>query len=259
MMEYFVSAEREEVEEYYENRILESGLDITGSPEDSVLVSVGGDGSIMYNVSVYDGMDAVLPVRHGGSAGNRCTVDEIEFEDALEALERGDYRCNSRRKLSAFNEDGEELTEDFSAIGEIGLHHTRPNSSAMYSFEIEDPELEFSYSGEGVQGDGIVVSTPFGSTGYFQTITGGSSFEEGIGVALNNIIQDPGTKGFSLSESAEVKLRLPEKEHHSPARLFPDIAREEADMLRDPYEPEIGEEVTVRLTDRTVDLLEPDI
>lgn len=258
-MEYFVSAEKEAVREDYKSKIADFGSDITDSPEDAVLVSVGGDGSIMYNVSVYDDMEAVLPVRHGGSAGNRCTVDESEFEEALRALERDDYRIDSRRKLSVFDEDGEELAGDFSAIGEIGLHHTQPNRSAMYSFEISDPEIGFSYSRDEVQGDGIVISTPFGSTGYFQTITGGSSFEEGLGVAFNNTIRDPGTKGLSLSGSAEVRLRVPEKEHRSAAKLFPDIAREDSEVLRDPYQPETGEEITVRFTDRAVELLEPDI
>ena len=34
-------------------------------------------------------------------------------------------------------------------------------------------------------GDGLLVATPFGSTGYYQSITGGC-FRTGIGLALNN-------------------------------------------------------------------------
>lgn len=258
MMEYFVSAEDKEVQRDYEERIQEHGLDVSGSPGDSVLVSIGGDGSILYNVSVYDSFEAILPVRHGDSAGNRCTVDETEFEEAIRALEDENYSEREERKLSAYDKQGDEIGGDFSALSEIGFHHTQPNRSALFSFDIEDPEIGFSYSQEAVQGDSIVVSTPYGSTGYFETITEGDSFEKGLGIGFNNFIEDKGTKGIVLTEKGEISFQILDKDHKSNAKLFPDIADSRTPELRDPYEPEVGEEITVKLTDEIVKFLEPE-
>jgi NAD+ kinase len=46
---------------------------------------------------------------------------------------------------------------------------------------VRAPELD---TGE-ITGDGIIVATPFGSTGYYRSVTR-STVSEGIGVAFNN-------------------------------------------------------------------------
>lgn len=254
-MKYFVSAEDETVQEKYEDKIRGYGQEVVEGPEDAVLVSLGGDGSILYNVSVHEDFEAVLPVRIGDSEGNKCKVNETEFEEAIEALENDEYVRRTEQKLSAFDQYGDELTEDFSALSEIGFHHTQPNESALFSYQIKDPELGFSYEKQ-VQGDSIITSTPFGSTGYYNTITH-DSFEEGLGVSFNNVIEDKGTEGIVLTEQAQIKFNIQNHEHKSNAKLFPDLANNDKPELRDPYQPETGQQITVRFTDEFVDFLDP--
>jgi NAD+ kinase len=54
-------------------------------------------------------------------------------------------------------------------------------------------------------GDGVIVSTPFGSTGYFYSIAK-KSFDKGIGIAFNNLTKH--IRPIILNEDARVKIKL---------------------------------------------------
>jgi hypothetical protein len=56
-----------------------------------------------------------------------------------------------------------------------------------------------------VIGDGVIVATPYGSTGYFRVITG-RRFSKGLGIALNN--SDKEVKYHFADENAEVQVRI---------------------------------------------------
>jgi hypothetical protein len=55
-----------------------------------------------------------------------------------------------------------------------------------------------------VIGDGIVVSTVLGSTGYFHSITR-QDFKDGVGVAFNNVTEK---KDFLLAKNPVIKFKL---------------------------------------------------
>src|SRR3989344_1605608 len=54
-------------------------------------------------------------------------------------------------------------------------------------------------------GDGIVVATPFGATGYYYSITQ-KSFKKGIGLAFNNMTKP--INHLVLNEKAKIKVRI---------------------------------------------------
>lgn len=253
-MEFHVEAEDPTVRQAYEWTVVEEGYDLAEDVEDAVIVSVGGDGSILYNTHRY-GDPTILPVRYGDSVGKRCTVEPEEFVDALHALDEGAYEVHEHHKLGAYDEDGEPLRGDLEALNEIGMHHVEPNKTAMFSFTVDDPYKDIHMDMETVRGDGVIVSTPFGSTGYFATIMRGTDledgFEHGMGVALNNPIDWEKPDGLVLTGYSEVTFRVLDKHHKSSAKLYADIA--------DPYEPDVGEEITVRPSEKTVEILDPDV
>lgn len=251
---YLVEAEDPLVRQAYEWAVVDEGYDLAEDPDDAVIVSIGGDGSILYNTHRY-GDPTLLPVRYGDSVGKRCTVEPDEFRDALHALADGEYEVEEYRKLAAYDETGEKVRDDLEALNEIGMHHVEPNKTAMFSFAVDDPYRDIRMDVETVRGDGVIVSTPFGSTGYFGTIMRGTDledgFEEGVGVALNNPIDWDRPDGVVLTEEAEVTFRVLDKHHKSTAKLYADI--------EDPYEPDVGEEITVRPSDTVVEVLDPDL
>jgi NAD+ kinase len=59
--------------------------------------------------------------------------------------------------------------------------------------------------GHEIVGDGVVVSTPFGSTAYYRSITRGI-FHLGIGLAFNNSIEQ--VDHLVLREDATIRVRI---------------------------------------------------
>jgi NAD+ kinase len=70
-------------------------------------------------------------------------------------------------------------------------------------------------SGHEIIGDGVVVSTPFGSTGYYRSITD-SFFEVGIGLAFNNSTEQ--SDHMVLSEDSEIEILIT----RGPANIYAD-------------------------------------
>ena len=54
-------------------------------------------------------------------------------------------------------------------------------------------------------GDGIVVATPFGATGYYYSITQ-QTFKKGIGLAFNNMTRP--INHLVLKENAKIKVKI---------------------------------------------------
>lgn len=106
-----------------------------------------------------------------------------------------------------------------------------------------------TYEFERIIGDGVLVATPFGSTGYYRSITGGT-FSEGLGVAFNNVHTPVDTPRYVLlSEGGVVEVEMLESEHASSAVLT-------RDNDGDTYELSVGEEIEIRAADETVELLQ---
>jgi len=64
-------------------------------------------------------------------------------------------------------------------------------------------------------GDGLVVATPFGSTGYYRSITD-SYFELGIGIAFNNSTEQ--ADSLVVKEQRQIKVLIT----RGPALLYAD-------------------------------------
>ncbi|RLI96454.1 MAG: hypothetical protein DRO96_03055, partial [Candidatus Aenigmatarchaeota archaeon] len=96
------------------------------------------------------------------------------------------------------------------ALNEIQLHNKKPTKALRFNVYV-DKKCVF----ETVVGDGVVISTPYGSGAYYKS-TGGKPFCKGIGIALNN----PHNHRHALvvDESSTVEVELLREE----AQLFSD-------------------------------------
>ncbi|MBI2411020.1 MAG: NAD(+)/NADH kinase [Candidatus Kerfeldbacteria bacterium] len=143
----------------------------TDEPE--VVIAYGGDGTLLSAERLFPGIPKVM-IR----ASRVCTeCVEKAKKIMLSLLARRAYQLVEQMKLSA-----QIHHEKIVALNDIVVGHVRVNGTLRFRFAVDNAPYE-----EEVFGDGVVVSTPLGSTGYYQTITR-NYFSAGMGIAFNNPI-----------------------------------------------------------------------
>ena len=120
-----------------------------------LLVVMGGDGTILKALRALAGRPTPVFAFNFGAIGFLSTVEREEFEEGLRRVMAGDFETLAIPALT-IDVDGEPRN----AVNDISFHR-RANSRVA--------ELAYSVAGEElgqVRCDGLVASTPVGSTGY---------------------------------------------------------------------------------------------
>jgi NAD+ kinase len=118
-------------------------------------IVLGGDGTILTALRAYAGTDVPVFAFNFGAIGFLSTVDHDMLDDGLERVTKGRYELLSMPALSVKTREGRRI-----GVNDISFHR-RPNNRVA--------ELAYSVWGEElgqVRCDGLVASTPVGSTGY---------------------------------------------------------------------------------------------
>ncbi len=139
----------------------------------NLIISFGGDGTLLSAEREYPGIPK-LPIRNSAVC-NKCS--EHEDEIVLKKLLDGTLELKEYRKLET-NIEGQTLF----ALNDFVIKNSDPTHTIRFK----------ANKGSLLIGDGIVVSTLFGSSGYFKSITR-QTLNQGFGVAFNNTTekQDP--------------------------------------------------------------------
>lgn len=140
-------------------------IDVMGQPFDMMcensdfLVTIGGDGTLISAVRrSYRYQLPVLGI-HAGKLGFLADLDFAELESFVEKMIEGEYRIDKRAILQATIVTQKGINEVF-AFNDIVL--TRPSIAKMIHIETYVDGQSFNT----YYGDGVVVSTPTGSTAY---------------------------------------------------------------------------------------------
>lgn len=140
-------------------------IDVMGQPFEMMcrncdfLVTIGGDGTLISAVRrSYDFQLPVLGI-HAGKLGFLADLDFSELESFVDKLLTGEYRIDERAMLQATITTKSGVSQ-IVAFNDIVL--TRPSISKMIRLEtyVEGKAFNTYY------GDGVVISTPTGSTAY---------------------------------------------------------------------------------------------
>lgn len=142
-----------------------------------LIISFGGDGTLLSCERQYPSVPK-LPIRNSKFC-NKCP--KHPDQEILEKLQNNQLELKEYKKLETevINEQVRAFgTEKFYGLNDFVVR----NSDATHTirFKINNSKL--------LIGDGIVISTPFGSTGYYKSITR-ETFDTGFGVAFNNITE----------------------------------------------------------------------
>jgi NAD+ kinase len=126
-----------------------------------LLISIGGDGTILRAITYVRDLGIPIVGINTGRLGFLATIQTEEIESALTEIFNGDYKISERTLLSVTTQPkSEAIGETNFALNEIAL--SRKNTTSMITVETHlDDEYLTSY-----WADGLILSTPTGSTGY---------------------------------------------------------------------------------------------
>jgi NAD+ kinase len=137
----------------------------------------GGDGTLLRAERMFPGLHK-LPARLGKGA-QLC--ERHGLAAILERYRDGKLGCEALEMLELSLGNAR-----FHALNDIVLRNDNPALALRFKLVVDGKAAE----PEEITGDGIVVATPFGSTGYFHTITR-QRIDAGIGIAFNNCTRAP--------------------------------------------------------------------
>ncbi len=123
--------------------------------------SVGGDGTFLRSITFIRDHDIPIIGINTGRLGFLATVQKEQMVEAIYQIHRGNYKIKERSVLSLqTNDQNPDLQEINIALNEIAI--TRKNTASMITVEtyLDDEFLTTYWS------DGLIISTPTGSTGY---------------------------------------------------------------------------------------------
>lgn len=151
------------------------------------LVSVGGDGTILESVRKVADSDIPILGVNTGRLGFLASTPFEELEQALDKLANGSFQVDKRTLVKA--ETGIELFgEDNFALNEVSVHKSATSSMVVVKAYLDDFFLNTYWA------DGLIVSTPTGSTGY--------------SLSAGGPIIAPGTSNFIITPIAPHNLNV---------------------------------------------------
>jgi NAD+ kinase len=148
---------------------LDKGIEFEGQVEEKareslessdIIISIGGDGTLIKAANIaYRNNTPVLGINLG-KLGFLTEVEVDNFDNAIKRLAKGDYHVEKRIMLKCVISRGNEYIYTNDALNEFFIAPRYNNHFIKLDIFIEDQFMD-SYLG-----DGIIISTPTGSSAY---------------------------------------------------------------------------------------------
>lgn len=171
--------------------IPQHGLEIVYDQPD-VIISYGGDGTLLSAERKYPSIPK-LPIRDS-KVCKKCPLHTTE--ELLSILSAGKLNFKYFPKLEAKSGN-----EDIIAINDIVIRNITPMHALRFNIYKSGQQI----GPKVIIGDGIVATTPFGSSGYYQSITR-QTLESGFAVAFNNTTQHLEPMKFTPIQDVKVMI-----------------------------------------------------
>ncbi len=159
---------------------------VSSNPE--VVISYGGDGTLLSTERRFPHIPK-LPIR-SSQLYHKCSkhTDEVMLKRLLE----GSLTLKEYKKLVTTI-----LYKNFHALNDFVIRNSDTIHSIRFKTSVTADRL--------LIGDGVVISTSWGSAGYFKSITG-KSFSAGFGLAFNNTTEKISPIFFKDNHQVTVNL-----------------------------------------------------
>ena len=184
------------------------------------LISVGGDGTILRAITFVKDMDIPIIGINTGRLGFLATIQVDAIEHAIQDIIDGNYKISERSLLSVeTSPPNKDISSLNFALNEIAI--SRKNTTSMITVETYlNGEYLTSY-----WSDGLIISTPTGSTGYSLSCGGPV-----ITPSTNSFVLTPiaphnlSVRPLIISDSTEIKLKVDGREENHLVSLDSRIA-----------------------------------
>lgn len=155
-----------------------------------VVVAFGGEGTFLYSEMVCPGIPKLL-VYHSSKCRNCKNHD---YKKIIKNLASKKFKTVSFLKIQA-SVNNKKLV----GLNEVNIHY-QPPLALRFDVNVNNKTVVRECIG-----DGLVVSTPYGSSGYFYSITR-ETFSKGLGIAFNNPVKT--LKEKIIPENSVIKVKL---------------------------------------------------
>lgn len=173
-----------------------NGVPIEKMDVDS-LITIGGDGTVLYTLQKLS--DTPILGINMGRRGFLAEVNPDESMEAVEKLKEGKLKISEKKKLTV-EISGEKLAD---ALNEGVIRSQEPSRTLSFRVLVDGEEAERT------EGDGLIVSTPTGSTAY-ALAAGGSIVDPRVDANIAVPLSTHRPKGmpliYPMSSIFEVEL-----------------------------------------------------
>jgi NAD+ kinase len=147
-----------------------------------LLITLGGDGTLLWGARLVAELDVPVLGINLGHMGFLTSISQNDIGEALEKMYRGDYVLDTRCVLEGrlVDENGSEHAR-FLALNDFVVH--KAGMARTTRLEVLVGEGEDREEIGGFSGDGVVLSTPTGSTAYSLS-AGGPIVAPGMGCII---------------------------------------------------------------------------
>lgn len=144
-----------------------------------VVITIGGDGTILRTAQM---TDAVIVGVNNGGVGFLTDIPADAVEEGMARLLRGEYAVTERFKIDTYL-NGERIEP---AVNEVVVHTDSVAKIRTFRIYVD------GHLASEVRADGVIVSSPVGSTGY--------------AMSLGAPMMDPGVEAFAVVPMAAYKF-----------------------------------------------------
>ena len=170
------------------------------------LLSIGGDGTLLKAVTYVRESEIPIMGINTGRLGFISSISADQIDDAITDILKGNYKINERTLLE-LSSDKKLFKEKNFALNEVAVSKKDTSSMIRIDAFVDDEFLNTYWA------DGLVVSTPTGSTGYSLSC-GGPIIMPGT----NNIIITPNAphnlnvRPIVIDDNSVVKLKIEDRD-----------------------------------------------
>lgn len=176
----------------------------------ALLISIGGDGTILRAITYVRDLSIPIVGINTGRLGFLATIQTNQIELAINEILKGNYKISERTLLCVETQpENKELLEINFALNEIAV--SRKNTTSMITVETHlNSEYLTSY-----WADGLIISTPTGSTGYSLSCGGPVITPETDSFVLTPIApHNLNARPLVIPDDTEIKLKVDGREEH---------------------------------------------